>query len=77
MFQTIELPNEDLSLLMQVATEHNWKLLSSKTSLNPQKLVDNFVLTPEQVAILDKSASTPLDQCISEDDFMKFLDEEV
>lgn len=80
MLQTIELPNEDLSLLMQVASEHKWKLhpsKPSKTSPNHQKSVDNFVLTPEQIAILDERAKTPHDQCISEEDFMKYLDEKI
>ena len=77
MLQTIELPSEDYSLLMQVATDHNWKIQPckpSKSKQNNQKASDGFVLTDQMLAILDKSAKTPIDQCISEEDFFKYLD---
>lgn len=80
MLQTIELPSEDFLVLQQVAIDHNWKIQPTKAPKpiqKHQKTKDNFVLTPELLAILDERAKTPLNECICEEDFLKYLDEKV
>jgi hypothetical protein len=75
--QTIQLPSEDFAILMEVVNKNHWKVEKSKSQPQTehiQKLADNFVITDELIAVMDKSAQTPLHLCISEEELFRQMD---
>ena len=69
--KTATLPNEDYSLFLEVTKKYNWEIKISKDKkkeIDNHKSTDNFVITDEILAILDKGAATPLHLCLKEEE---------
>lgn len=69
--QVVTIPDKDLALFLELAKKFKWKVEKEKSSNS----VDNFVLTPEHLAILEESSKTPRHLCISAEESLKRLNE--
>ncbi len=69
--QVVTIPDKDLALFLELAKKFKWKVENEKSDT----INDDFVLTPEHIAILEESSKTPREKCITKDDFFKYIDE--
>ena len=69
--QVVTIPDKDLTLFLEHAKKFNWKVEKEKSN----NINDDFVLTPEHIAILEESSKTPREKCLSKDEFFKYIDE--
>ena len=54
---TLNIPDNELDFFLKLAKKFNYSVSEN-----------DFELTSEQIAILDKSAATPMEDCISAED---------
>ena len=69
----INIPEEDLILFLELAKKFDWEIIPKTSTLEEPEV--EYTLTPEQLAILDERSKTPFNECVSKDDFLKFIDE--
>ena len=67
--QIVNIPEKDMALFLELAKKMKWKIDNSAT------LKPNFILSEEQIAILEESSKTPNENCLSKEDFFNQLDE--
>lgn len=66
----VTIPDKDIELFLGLAKKFKWKV----TEENKQATLDNFILSDNQLAMLKERANTPFDECVSKEDFFKFID---
>ena len=71
--KVINIPEEDLSLFLELAKKFDWEIMP-KTSTMEEPEVE-YTLTPNQLAILDESAKSPLHLYLSAEESLRKLDE--
>jgi hypothetical protein len=59
--QIVTIPDKDLTLFLELAKKFKWKVDKEASS--------NFVLTPEQLTVLEERSKTPFSECISKEEF--------
>jgi len=69
--QVVTIPDKDLALFLELAKKFKWKVENEKSDT----INDDFVLTPEHIAILEESSKTPSHLCISAEESLKRLNE--
>jgi len=67
--QVVNIPDEDLSLFLELAKKFKWKIIGKTEEQN------NFVLSEEQVDYLAERSKVPFNECLSKDEFFKYIDE--
>ena len=71
--QVVRIPDEDLSLFLELAKKFKWKIMSNTSTM--QEPVIDYVLTSEQIVILEESAKVPTNLCLSAEESLRKLDE--
>lgn len=71
--KVINIPEEDLSLFLELAKKFDWEIMPKTCTMEDPEV--EYKITPEQLAILDERSKTPINECVSKDDFLKFIDE--
>lgn len=69
----VNIPEEDLSLFLELAKKFDWKIMSETSKMEEPEV--EYKLTPEQIIILEERSKTPFSECVSKEDFLKFIDE--
>jgi hypothetical protein len=67
--QIVNIPEKDMALFLELAKKMKWKIDNSAT------LKPNFILSEEQIAILEESSKTPNHLCLSAEESINRLNE--
>ena len=67
--QVVNIPDEDLRLFLELAKKFKWKIIGKTEEQN------NFVLSEEQADYLAERSNVPFNECLSKDEFFKYIDE--
>jgi hypothetical protein len=66
----VTIPDKDIDLFLGLAKKFKWKV-AEEIKQAPQ---DNFILSDNQLSVLEERANTPFSECVSKEDFFKFID---
>lgn len=61
----LNIPDKELDFFMTLVQKFKYQLVDDKDSN------DSFVLSKQQIALLDKRSKTPIENCISASDSLK------
>jgi hypothetical protein len=69
----VNIPEEDLSLFLELAKKFDWEVMPKTSRMEEPEI--GYVLSPQQVAILEESSKTTSHLHLSAEESLRKLDE--